>query len=88
MGSIQVSLYRFLGQGICCGLVMIFNKTSPRAPNARIAKLMIFRSFLSTGGMLCFFYSLSKLSMSSATTLVYINPILTAILGAIVRLAC
>ena len=57
---------------------------SVKPPSQRVAGLLILRGVLSTAGMLCFYYSLTKLTFADATVLVYINPILTSVLGAVV----
>ncbi len=46
--------------------------------------LLALRGVLGSGGLYCFFYAVTKLPLAEVTTIHYINPILTALLAAVV----
>lgn len=85
MGPMEIGMFRFAVQGvICCG-VMIKGKIPVWPPGTRVRVLLLARSFVGTCGMLCYFYALANMSLSDATIIVFTNPIITTILGAVVR---
>lgn len=46
--------------------------------------LLLLRGVLGSGGLYCFFYAVTVLPLSEVTTIHYVNPILTALLAAVV----
>lgn len=47
-------------------------------------RLLLLRGVLGSGGLYCFFYAVTVLPLSEVTTIHYVNPILTALLAAVV----
>lgn len=47
-------------------------------------RLLVLRGMLGSGGLYCFFYAVTVLPLSEVTTIHYVNPILTALLAAVV----
>ena len=86
----QIGFYRFLFQTIFCCVVMAFNR-APRhvwlPQGNKVRFVILLRGLFGTSGMLCFFYALTHMTISDATVLVFTNPVITSILGAVVR-AC
>lgn len=54
----------------------------PLGGNAR--RRLLLRGVLGSGGLYCFFYAVTVLPLSEVTTIHYVNPILTALLAAVV----
>lgn len=46
--------------------------------------LLLLRGVLGSSGLYCFFYAVTKLPLAEVTTIHYVNPILTALLAAVV----
>lgn len=46
--------------------------------------LLVVRGFLGLAGLFCFFYSVTHLPLAEATVIHYVNPVLTALLAALV----
>ncbi len=70
-GPMQLGLYRFLMQSVFSSVVMWRGRLLFCPPAPRTRALLFARGFLGTGGMLCYFFALTHMSLADATVLVF-----------------
>jgi len=67
--------------GLALSLAMLRRARIPALGRRR--GLLLVRGLLGTGGLTCFFYSVTHLPLAEATVLHYLNPVLTALFAAL-----